>query len=38
MDSLIGATVQVKRMILVTRNEKDFQNLDISIINPYSII
>jgi len=35
MDSIIGATCQIKNMTLVTRNEKDFQNLDISIVNPF---
>ena len=35
MDSLIGATTQAKDMILLTRNEKDFQNLDIQIVNPF---
>ena len=36
MDSLIGATTQVKDMVLLTRNEKDFKNLDIKIINPFN--
>ena len=36
MDSLIGATTQVKDMVLLTRNEKDFQNLDIRIVNPFN--
>ena len=35
MDSLIGATVQVNNMVLLTRNEKDFQHLAIKIINPF---
>jgi len=35
MDSLIGATCISKNMILITRNEKDFINLDIDIINPF---
>ena len=34
MDSLIGATSQVKDLVLITRNEKDFKNLDIKIANP----
>jgi tRNA(fMet)-specific endonuclease VapC len=36
MDSLIGSTAQVKDMILLTRNEKDFKNLDIKIVNPFT--
>ena len=36
MDLLIGATTQVKDMILLTRNEKDFKNLDIRIVNPFN--
>ena len=36
MDSLIGATAQSKNFTLLTRNEKDFQNLDIEIINPFN--
>jgi len=36
MDSLIGATTQVKDMTLLTRNEKDFLNLDINIVNPFN--
>jgi len=36
MDSLIGSTVQVKDMVLLTRNEKDFKNLDIKIVNPFN--
>ena len=35
MDSLIGATSQVKNLLLLTRNEKDFQNLDLKIVNPF---
>lgn len=36
MDSLIGATCKTKNMILITRNEKDFKNINIQIINPFS--
>jgi len=36
MDSLIGATSEVKGFTLLTRNEKDFQNLNINIVNPFS--
>ena len=37
MDSLIGVTVKVRQMTLLTRNGKDFQNLEIAIINPFEI-
>ena len=36
IDSLIGATAQSKNFTLLTRNEKDFKNLDIEIINPFN--
>jgi len=36
MDSLIGATCQTRDYILITRNEKDFINLDIETINPFN--
>lgn len=36
MDSLIGATCEAENMVLITRNEKDFKNIDIEIINPFS--
>ena len=35
MDSIIGATCVSKKLVLITRNEKDFQNLEIKIINPF---
>jgi tRNA(fMet)-specific endonuclease VapC len=35
MDSIIGATCLSKKLALITRNEKDFQNLAIQIINPF---
>ena len=35
IDSIIGATCKAKELLLITRNEKDFQNLDIKIINPF---
>ncbi|CAA6822573.1 MAG: Unknown protein [uncultured Sulfurovum sp.] len=35
MDSLIGATCQTKKFVLITRNEKDFINVDIEVINPF---
>ncbi len=36
LDSIIGATAQSKDFILLTRNKKDFQKLDIEIINPFN--
>ena len=36
MDSLIGATCKALDMILITRNEKDFKNIDIPIINLFN--
>jgi len=35
MDSLIGASCIAKELTLITRNEKDFKNIDIEIINPF---
>ncbi len=35
MDSLIGATSEVRDFILITRNEKDFKNLNIKVVNPF---
>lgn len=35
MDSLIGASCEVYNMTLLTRNEKDFKNISIQIINPF---
>ena len=35
MDSLIGAICSSKDFVLLTRNKKDFKNLDINIINPF---
>jgi predicted nucleic acid-binding protein len=35
MDSLIAATCAAFDFTLITRNEKDFQNLNIQIMNPY---
>ncbi|SFP17029.1 type II toxin-antitoxin system VapC family toxin [Hydrogenimonas thermophila] len=36
MDSIIGSIAQAKNLILLTRNENDFKNLDIKIINPFN--
>jgi len=35
MDSLIASSCMYNNFTLVTRNEKDFQNLDITIVNPF---
>jgi len=35
MDALIAATALVKNFILVTRNEKDFADIGIEIMNPF---
>jgi toxin FitB len=35
LDSLIAATVQYYGYTLVTRNEKDFNGIDINIFNPF---
>ncbi len=35
MDSLIAATAVQHKMVLVTRNTTDFENIDLSIFNPW---
>lgn len=35
IDSLIAATVLTHRMVLVTINETDFENMEIEIVNPW---
>jgi predicted nucleic acid-binding protein len=35
MDSLIAVTCIAKNMTLITRNEKDFVNLKLNVINPF---
>jgi len=37
MDLIIGSTCIAKNYTLVTRNSKDFKNLDLKIINPFKI-
>lgn len=37
LDSLIAATVKYYDYTLVTRNEKDFEGIDITIFNPFKI-
>jgi toxin FitB len=38
LDSLIAALAQHHRCTLVTRNEKDFQDIDIFLLNPWTDI
>jgi toxin FitB len=38
LDSLIAATVKYYGYTLVTRNEKDFEGIDITIFNPFKSI
>ena len=35
-DSIIAATAKLSNLILVTRNTKDFSNLGIKLLNPFS--
>jgi len=35
MDSIIGAICESKDIILITRNEKDFEHINIKVINPF---
>ena len=35
-DALVGATAAVHRWMLVTRNVKDFEHLDLGILNPFT--
>jgi toxin FitB len=37
LDSLIAATAKYSDYTLVTRNEKDFDGIDITILNPFKI-
>jgi toxin FitB len=36
IDSLIAATAIVKRLTLVTRNERDFANMPVRLLNPWA--
>ena len=35
MDSLIASSCLAKKLILITRNEKDFYNFEIEMVNPF---
>ena len=35
-DAIIAGVAKSKKLILVTRNEKDFKNIDIKVLNPLS--
>ena len=37
-DNIIASTAQVNKLTLVTRNEKDFQSLNIDIFNPFGAL
>ncbi|MBZ5658403.1 MAG: hypothetical protein LAO56_24375 [Acidobacteriia bacterium] len=34
-DAMIAATVRVHRLVVVPRNERDFRELDVRILNPF---
>ena len=35
MDSFIAAQCAIRDLVLITRNQKDFENLSLTIINPF---
>jgi predicted nucleic acid-binding protein len=35
MDSLLAATARAQRLILLTRNARDFQGLDVNVLDPW---
>ena len=36
IDALVAATAIVKRLTLVTRNERDFAGMPVAVVNPWS--
>jgi toxin FitB len=36
VDALIAATAKVHGWMLVTRNSKDFQHADVTVLNPFT--
>ena len=37
MDAFIAATARVHGLTLVTRNVRDFANLDVTLLNPFEL-
>jgi predicted nucleic acid-binding protein len=37
-DAMIAATARVHRLVVATRNERDFKSFDVPIINPFKAV